>query len=60
MSMCNVPAARLLLTADMIICAAPILETVMTTPIFQNTQKSKKNRTIKALQRGGPFLILRL
>lgn len=56
--MCNVPVARLRLTADMIIYAAPILETVMTTPIFQNTKKLRKNRTIEALQRGGPFLIL--
>jgi len=58
--MCNVLAVRLRLTADMIICDAPTLEIVMITPIFQNMQKSKKNRIIKALQRGGPFLILLL
>lgn len=44
--------------AVQIICVAPTLEIVMTKPIFQNIQKSMKNRTIEALQRGGPFLIL--
>ncbi len=59
-AMCNVLAARSPWMAVQIICDAPTLEIVMTTPIFQNMQKSKRNRTIKALQRGGPFLNLLL